>query len=164
MSRTYFDSDGVIADFYGWIHDKSGIDNINELRKGALIDNVMFDNYESCFLDCNIIKGRESFIDRLIYDDDCYVLTSVPSFIRWKDVFEGRCTEEEIRHRIDVLRNNKIKWYKIFGVPEDKIIICEGTTAKMSWCKPGDILYDDFQSSVDKWNRLGGIGIWVESE
>lgn len=161
MSKIYFDSVGVIADFYGWVREVTGAEDIKE---GSIIDDAMFDNYKSCFLDCKIIKGRETLLDQVIYNDDCYVLTSVPSFTRWKNTFGDKYSDEEIKHRLNTLRDNKIKWYEIFGVPEDKVIICDGTSAKMGWCNPGDVLYDDFQSSVDKWNKMGGIGIWVESK
>lgn len=158
MNKTYFDSDGVIFDFYGWVKTKNPLANLN---KSSDIDHTLFDNYLEGFRDFPVIKGRESLIDRVIIDENSFILTAVPSFKRWKEIFGSKFSDEDIKNRLEVLRDNKIKWYKDFGVPEGKVIICEGTSAKMSWCSPGDVLFDDFEKSVDKWNDLGGLGVLV---
>ena len=156
--RKYIDSDGVIADFRKWVESK-GIDM--ETASPKDIHRVMMENYAECFLALDVIEGRESLMDLAIEDDDVFILTAVPSVDSISREFRGIYDSSKIEKRLLIMRNNKIEWYSRRGVPENKVIICNGTSSKVKWCRPGDVLYDDLPGTVEKWRRMGGIGVLV---
>ena len=58
-----------------------------------------------------------------------------------------------------MFKENKYIWFEKHGIPRNKVIIVESAQDKASFCKPGDILYDDYRKNIASWEKSGGIGI-----
>ena len=154
--KTFIDSDGVLADFIGWVES---------VRPGSLgddeaVDRCVVDNYTRAYLDSKPLHEAGLFLEQLAVDPDCYVLTCVGDWHRYK-VYYPEKTDEEMVEIFNVLRENKYKWFEEHGVPRDKVVIVEKSSKKLEYCAPGFILVDDWDRTVDAWNDLGGVGIKV---
>ena len=153
----YVDSDGVIADFDGWAkrfdpNIKTDRNNPANRKNSGRIYKLIVDNFESCFLDCEIIAGSERFIDRLKNDPCWFVLTAVPTFETVAGVTKD---EDKARKVLDVLKENKRRFYENLGVAREKVIIVDNSRDKAKYAK-GNFLYDDYQRMVDMWIEAGG--------
>jgi len=154
--KTYIDSDGVVADFMGWV--KSLCPDVE--NDCEFVDQFVVNNYERCYLDSKPIHENSLFMDLVANHSDYYILTCVGDYHKYMHYFPEK-SEEEMKHIFDVLTENKYKWFESYGVPRDKVIVVKRSSEKLEYCKDGAILYDDFDKTVDAWNELGGVGIKV---
>jgi len=151
---TYVDSDGVLADFNGWIKKV----NPSALKHHSLIHPTMIEHCDECFLVFETMPGSDFFFEKIKTTEDWKVLSAVPSREKLEPFVKGRTVEEVI----SIFKENKYRWYEKHGVSRDKVIIVEGGLQKLSYCKPGDVLYDDFIKNIKAWEAKGGIGHLVK--
>lgn len=155
----YVDSDGVLSDFRGWVRsiNPKAFDS-KEAKKE--IYKIMADNCDRCFLDSKVIKnGMLMYL--VATNPEYYVLTSLSSYKGFKENTD--LSDEEIIKVLRKLKENKFKWFEQQGVPRHKVIIVDSRLDKLSYCCTGDILYDDYEETINRWHNLGGIGVLVES-
>ena len=154
--KTYIDSDGVLSDFHGWVASH----NNGVLDESIDIDRFIIDHYETCYIDAKQLPGKDLWLLMLATDPDWYVLSSVGSFERWKNA-APELDDFEIMRRALVMIDNKYKWFEERGVPRDKVILVTKSSSKINYCQPGDILYDDYNKTLDQWEEAGGLAIKV---
>lgn len=146
----YVDSDGVLSDFNGWVEsiDPSAIGNEQAILR------MMVEHAGSCFIDASPLPHTGFLFRELRTNPDWKVLTAVPR----RERLEPYCTDRSADEIIEVLKANKIRWFRLRGIPESKVIIVEGSPEKAKYCKPNDVLYDDHHPNIVRWRANGGIG------
>lgn len=149
----YVDSDGVLANFKEWI-DLFRADSIN---KDVL--RIIVENYKECYICFNQIPHSEFLFDSIRLNDDWYVLTVVPNTEKIRKKFPTLDSEKIYK----TLVANKINWFTSRNIKKEKIIIAWDAEDKLSYCRKGDILYDDYYKNVSLWEKSGGIGIHVKN-
>lgn len=154
--KTYIDSDGVLSDFHGWVVSHTG----GMLDESVDIDRFIVDHYDSCYIDAQQLPGRDLWLLMLATDPDWYVLSSVGTLDRFIEA-APELSIEEVNRRHQVAIDNKYKWFEERGVPRDKVILVGRSADKVKYCKPGDILYDDYNKTLDLWEEAGGLAIKV---
>ena len=154
--KTYIDSDGVLSDFHGWVTGHNG----GVLDESIDIDRFIVDHYKTCYIDAQQLPGRDLWFLLLATDPDWYVLSSVGTLDRFLGVADD-LSEEEVIRRYNILIENKYRWFEERGVPRDKVILVGRSADKVKYCQPGDILYDDFNKTLDLWAEAGGLAIKV---
>lgn len=156
----YIDSDGVLADFTKWV--KIHIKESPEPTLGSVygVDWVMVHYYKEAFLDMDRCKNSKPYF-KMLKSKNTYVLTAVPKLASLKKRFPEI---EDIEDRWETLIENKYKWFEKYGVPRSKVIITDGSSKKISYCTgPWDVLYDDRELNVKRWNEAGGRAYFVEN-
>jgi len=148
----YIDVDGVLADF---------ITGVRELGfKGNLIDRVpgelprfMSKNYEQIFRTAPPTRYLPYFKRMFSLENlgsrNCRVLTAI-----------GSCYKPE---HVDTVKENKYWWLEQYGFDRDRVDIVAEAEDKIAYCKPGDVLYDDKESTIQAWNKAGGFGFVVDN-
>ena len=162
--KCYVDSDGVIADFDGWVRkfDPNMNTDRNDpanRRNAGKIYKLMVENYKSCFLDCGVLSDAGKFLDKLKSDPNWFVLTAVPVF---KTVLGVVKNEDKANEVLDVMKENKLRFYENLGVARDKVIIVDNAQDKIMYAK-GNFLYDDYAKTVSQWIEAGGEAELVKS-
>lgn len=154
--KYYIDSDGVLADFIGWVEKVRP----NTVGDDEAVDRCVIDNYERAYLDSEPMYTNSLLFDMVANDPDYFVLSCVGDYHRYMPLYPDK-TEEEMKHIFEVLTENKYKWYEMLGVPREKVIIVKKASDKLKYCNEDAVLYDDFDKTVDAWNELGGLGVKV---
>lgn len=139
----YIDLDGVLADFDGWLVDFLGI-GYTELEVQDLIQAKA----SECFLKSKVIESNKYLLSL----GEFRILTALPKLSLYKDSVFMK------------LKRNKLKWCEMLGIPKSKVIMVGRPSEKVLYCEPGDILYDDYEKTVDSWNSASGIGFLVEAK
>lgn len=155
---TYFDSDGVIYDFNYWVdfYDPSAFD------RPLGVDSLMVNHYDTVFLKGRKTRKADYFINRLVNDEECFVLSAVPSVERLYSEFP-EIGKEEIEKRVNTMMENKKLWFESHGVPREKVILVTKAAHKARYCKSkNDTLYDDWMPNISRWIEKGGNGVLVE--
>lgn len=159
----YIDSDGVLADFEKWVKEinPKAFDSSNIHEKIKDVDRVMVENYLSVFLDMEECNNSESFLNNLRENEEYMVLTALPRLGRLQKEFPEI---EDMEHRVNVMRENKFRWFELRGIPRCKVIITDASNEKTRYCKSSsDVLYDDRDLNIERWIKKGGIGILVNN-
>lgn len=154
--KVYIDSDGVLSDFKSWL-DRYLKDPVLDNDK---IDKCIVDNYETCYIDAPELPGRDLWIAAIATDPDYFVLSSVGTLERFIKS-NPELTQEEVNRRYYILVENKYRWFEERGIPRQKVILVHHASDKALYCKPGDILYDDYDKNIERWEEAGGIGIKI---
>lgn len=150
----YIDSDGVMFDFDYWKN------SINPNAKSDLeIERLMIENYDTAFSTEQKCKNADAFLDILRKNSHARVLTALPNVER----LVGRFPEySDIPARVEVMKENKYRWFERNGVPRSKVITTDGARGKNEYCKNcTDVLFDDYLPNIERWRECGGIGILV---
>ncbi len=148
----YIDSDGVIADFYGWCRMFDPEINCTDSDK---IRRLMVEHASECFLTCKKLPKAEGFLKAIRENDGIMVLTALTPV----EKLARYCSKKQARRIVAVHRENKYRWFEMHGVPRNKVIITSGSTSKAAYCHKGDCLIDDYAKNIEEWQAAGGIGV-----
>jgi len=154
--KTYIDSDGVLSDFHGWVasHHNGCLEDCSD------IDRCIIENYENCYISARELPGKDLWMVLLATDPDWFVLSSVGSLDRFLKSNPELGTQE-VNRRYQILRENKYRWFEERGVPRDKVILVDRSRDKVDYCQEGDVLYDDYDKTLDAWLEAGGMPVKV---
>lgn len=145
------DSDGVLADFMGWcrIYDDTITDKDHEK-----IFKVMAENYETCFLNCDQLPDTEYYFEHLRNSNSKWrVLTNITPW----NLLAPYCKENQEKV-MNTLIANKLTWFAERGVEASKIQVNIGD--KSGYCRPGDVLIDDYLKNCTAWEQAGGVAVF----
>ena len=147
----YIDMDGVIADFESWI--KTILPDITEddwrYSKGPW--EVMDDNSDIVYRDLaplHLLSHMNYLYNNL---DNVVFLSAIP--YQWCGTDKW---DKAISNKLHWLNNN------IENFKSTDAIFTKGASDKLNYLIPGDVLYDDREDTITKWNAAGGIGINVK--
>lgn len=134
--QLYVDMDGVLADFNRHYKDCFGVE-VNRIQDN--VDWKKFTGHKDFFLH---IKPMPDFYElwNYIVQYDPIIITGVPK----------TNTREAV--------NNKIDWVDKY-VPDFPSVITCRSSMKYIYCKPGDVLIDDWEKYKSKWVKAGGV--WI---
>lgn len=151
---TYIDMDGVIADFRTWMQQY--IPDIQEehwkkVTHGSDPWKVMDDNVDEIYRDFGTLDLLPMMNQMYNHLPNTKFLSAIPR--RWHGTPSW-----------DIAKENKLTWLEkhIDNFVREDAIFAKGSGDKVNYLKPGDVLYDDLEGNIKKWNREGGIGIHVE--
>ena len=145
----YIDLDGVLANLQKWCYE---IDNT------SFDSNENFVNFALNHLDEIFLKSEPIEENFRFLKGEYRILTSLPSIKYFK------IPQDELQVVITKLKHNKIEWCKNYNIPIKNVIITNSPSEKLLYCNSNDILYDDYQRNIDKWNSKGGKGKLVENK
>lgn len=140
IGQLYLDSDGVLADFDKTANAYLGMPT-REYEKlfGADAFWAKLAEIEDFFFSLDLMPDAQELYDAVKHLDPI-ILTGAPSQLGERAHLE------------------KIRWAeKKFG-PKQRIITCSSKN-KYTYCKPGDIIVDDWPKHRKLWEDAGGI--WV---
>ena len=149
----YVDSDGVLADFYGWCRQYDNSITVNDSEK---IRALMVQKADECFLTCSPLPFSSSLLNAVRKNNNYRVLTALTAESKLLKYCKN---EEECKRIVQIHRENKYRWYEKLGIPRSKVIITDGLQSKAEFCKKGDYLIDDYEKNIKEWKEAGGIGI-----
>ncbi len=132
--QIYVDMDGVLADFDGHYDNLFGY---QPLRPGGC-NWKLVKGVEDFYLTMPQMPDLDMLWDRL-YPHNPIVLTGIPSQINAAD-------------------NDKRTWAKKHLTLDTEIICCAARD-KYKYCRPGDLLIDDYARHKQRWLDAGGI--WI---
>lgn len=149
----YFDSDSVIYPFMQWCRQYDPSITTTDSEK---IYKVMAEHYIDCFdSNLNPLPHCEFFLDTLRHNPNAYVLTALTPAEKLAPY------TDDPEYAVQYHRHNKLQWFSRLGIDESKIIIVNNSKEKLIYCSQGDILFDDFQKNLDRWEEHGGVGVLV---
>ena len=143
----YIDVDGVVADFENSVYDLDDSFTIDDWKNEEKLYSLMKTNYKSIYRYSKKTRYFDYFMNMYKDNPGSKFLTAAGTF--W--------SPEELATVVE----NKYRWLYDHGVSSDDVIIVGDSREKISYCKPGDILYDDKTSTIEKWNQAGGMGFQV---
>jgi hypothetical protein len=151
INTIYVDMDGVIVDFKGWISQFGTFteDDWRNPKKAILSPwKIMEENIEECYIDAQPLDLLSKFNSMYNLETNIKFLTALPS--QWYETPKWK-----------IASKNKITWLQRYITNFDiaDVIFTKGATNKITYCKPGDTLYDDRIDTIIKWNSANGIGI-----
>ncbi len=132
--QIYVDMDGVLADFDGHYEKLFGYIPV---RPGGC-DWKLVNGVEDFYLTMGEMPDLNTLWDRL-YLHNPTVLTGIP-------------------RQIDAAENDKRRWANVHLPPGTQVICCQAKD-KYRYCKPGDLLIDDYSRHKPAW--LNAEGIWI---
>ncbi len=148
VTKIYFDMDGVLADFNRGVKELCNIEPVDQETATSAEKSVLWKavrQIDHFYGRLELIPGAEEMFRRVyaVYGDRCEILSGIPR------PFKGVMDAGE----------DKIAWIgRIFG-PEVKVNIVY-KEEKKNYCNgPGDVLIDDYLTTIREWRRLGGTGI-----
>jgi len=136
--KVYCDMDGVIADFYGYMRQRSQTYRLT--RK--------FEDKEipiGAFAELNTMPDADVLMNFLKkhFGSNLFILTAIPS----------RAIDPNIRR-------DKKQWVKKhFNITEDKVYTVARHQKRYFANGPKTILIDDLNQNIDEWKDAGGTGI-----
>ncbi len=143
--KIYFDSDGVLANFKGYLDDHKIPYNPDNVRDKA-VDLVMWNMIKEIphfYYQLEPLDGAVELFQRLNEMYDCAVLTAIP-----KEKWGVPGTGED-----------KIDWCKKYLGEDVEVHIVyrdeKQNYAKDRYC----ILVDDLKRNIEEWEQNGGTGI-----
>mgnify|MGYP000042805701 CR=1 FL=1 len=147
----YVDMDGVIADFESWIMSILPDITEDDWRYNDGPWNVMADNVDIIYRNLKPLHLLPHFNNLYQVHGDVKFLSAIPT--QWFGT-----------EKWDKAVNNKVSWLlnHIDDFLVSDAIFTKGASDKINYMKPGDILYDDRQDTVDAWTKAGGVGIHVK--
>jgi len=148
----YIDVDGVLADFITGVRDLGFTGNLINRVPGEL-PRFMSKNYEQIFRNAPPTRYVHFFKHMFAQSSQgqpyCRILTAI-----------GSCYKPE---HIDTVKENKYYWLEQHGFDRDRVDIVAEAEDKIAYCRPGDVLYDDKESTIQAWNKAGGFGFLVDN-
>lgn len=150
--KVYIDSDGVLADFEGWVR-KYDPELLHPVYKTA-IKHILEAFKKSEVID----KGLIEFIKN---NKDAYVLTAVPS-IEHIDSYNDTDYSSEALQNIFI--HNKKSWFESVGIPLEQVIIVTHREDKVKYSNPGTLLIDDYEKNCEEWRKHGGTAVHYTRE
>ena len=150
----FFDSDGVFADWAGYVlpthfPDVASVDELNEgnaeisvrMRQMYMKDPDLF--YHLTPID-GVVKLVEFVED---YDLPWSILTAVGKH-HFSFPHAKVCKE---------------RWFdRHFDVPREKVVVCPFSSTKSLYAESGRVLVDDFRRNCEEWVAKGGTAILVK--
>lgn len=149
----YIDVDGVLANFEAGIRHL-GFEGDLQNRVPGELEKFMAKNYDGVFRDAPPTRYLPFFKRMMTLENigaqNCRILTAI-----------GSCYKAE---HIDTVMENKYWWLEEHGFLRERVDIVATAADKLKYCRSGDVLYDDKQWTIDRWNELGGIGFLVDNK
>lgn len=147
----YIDMDGVIADFEGWITSVLPEVTEDDWRYNDSPWKVLDENIETVYRDLKPLHLLP-YINYMYNSlDNVKFLSAVPKKWAGSDFWDKAVANK---------RTWLLKHIDNFQVRD--AIFTKGAGDKINYMKPGDVLYDDRQDTIDTWNEAGGLGIHVK--
>ena len=148
ISKIYFDMDGVLADFDGFVKNQLGMEYSAENKHWLPSDDEMWEKARKTshfYYQLNLMDGAKEMFDMVFekYGSQCEILTGIPKPKR------GLLTASE----------DKIAWVKKF-LSSDIVVNVVYKEQKPQFCTGKDcILIDDTKRNITEWEQSGGTGI-----
>lgn len=148
IDKIYFDMDGVLADFDGFVKHQLGMAYSAGEKHWLPSDDEMWErarNTSHFYYQLNIMDGAKKMFDMVFqkYGSQCEILTGIPKPKR------GLLTASE----------DKTAWAREFLSPDITVNIVF-KEQKPQFCKgKNSILIDDTERNIAEWEQSGGTGI-----
>ena len=150
--KVYIDSDGVLADFEGWIR-KYDPELLHPVYKTAI------KHMSEAFRVSEVIdRGLIEFIKN---NKDAYVLTAVPSIEHIESFNDTDYSSEAIQN---IFINNKKVWFESVGIPLEQVIIVTHREDKVKYSNPKSLLIDNYEKNCKEWRERGGTTVLFTRE
>lgn len=140
----FIDMDGVLADFYGYVDEITGINSRKPSKNEKELIWCLLES-SHFFLKLKPLPNSDTILATAINTGaDVQLLSAKP--------YRAKCPTAS---------SDKKKWFKRFFPRYNSININISPTSwdKIVWCRPGDILIDDLEENIKRWRNTGGIGI-----
>lgn len=156
MSVIYLDMDGVIADFFGGIAKKCGVDHWKSIQ-----------DRDKIFVE---LRNTEFFYTLDTFESGSFTRSisgSIVEYVKglaWKNQMQWGICSSPLRGDHNNSAYWKRRWLEDFGFMPPLIENCVFTSNKHKYAwnevthRP-NILVDDKPENIDAWNKAGGIGI-----
>ena len=131
----YFDLDGVLADFEGYI-----LEHFEESFSSDMWPELEA-NHQRLYRYLKPIPYAVKFFNSVRANNDVKILTALPSRaeFQWAAV-------------------DKASWCQTH-LGDVEVLIADRSIDKQNFCKPGDVLIDDNPLNISQWQAKGGVGI-----
>ncbi len=145
MIKIYFDMDGVLADFVGFVREND-IPYVPQTARKPAEDALMWDRIKQIphfYYQLQPVHGTTELFKKLSSKYDCEILSAIPK-PRWG---------------IENAREDKINWIKKY-LGEDVVTNIVYREEKAAFCTgKNSVLVDDLQKNIDEWKAEGGTGV-----
>ena len=150
----FFDSDGVFADWAGYVlpthfPDAASIDELNE--GNDVISARMRQMYmkdPDLFYKLSPIPGVESLIEFVDGQNLPWSILTAVGKHHFSFPHAKLCKE---------------RWFdRHFDVPREKVVVCPFSSTKAIYADAGRVLVDDFRRNCEEWVAKGGTAILVK--
>ena len=150
--KVYIDSDGVLADFEGWIR-KYDPELLHPVYKTAI------KHMSEAFRVSEVIdRGLIEFIKN---NKDAYVLTAVPSIEHIEPYNDTDYSSEAIQN---IFIHNKRIWFESVGIPLEQVIIVTRRSDKVKYSNSEALLIDNYEKNCKEWRESGGTAVLFTRE
>lgn len=146
--KIYFDCDGVLSNLDKWI-------DFRDERRYHPVTKTIVGDFTSAYKSTKVLDSRA--IDFIKNNDDCFVITTVPSIDNIDRYNDLEIDDKHIPSKLiyDTLVKNRKKWFETQNIPLSKVIFVKDQTEKMSYSSPTSILIDDNDLECRKWRESG---------
>lgn len=151
----YLDSDGVFADWRGYVSEHhlrdmsfEDFNRLPEERRRAMMRKI-YQNDPNLFYNLKPIAGTERILEAVEKTGECWAILTSGS-------------EDHPDHEL-VTKSKELFFEKHFGLPKDRIIVTASSKEKQQYSGKGKLLIDDYRRNCNEWVLYGGSAIWTKT-